>query len=135
MATNQNIIDKALYNLGYIEYGANADATDAADALDDLNIMMAQFEQQDMDLNWFPQDTLSATCPIPRWAERGIAANLALELAATFNVAPTPSLVKKADEGMEAILNTLINNKLTGLDMSHLPQGDNYRYDIDTDNS
>ena len=133
MSTNQQIIDRALYDLGYLEYGASADATDSADALNDLNVMMAAKEREEWEFNWFPQDTLGDTCPIPRWAEKGVVGNLAIELSGTFNIAPTAQTVKKAADGERVILNTMINLKLEGADMSHLPQGENLRYDIETD--
>lgn len=133
MSTNQEIIDDALYQLGQIEYGESADATDSADALRAFNQMMAAKELDGWDLNWFPQDDLTETCPIPRWAEMGVAANLAIKCGATFSIIPTPQTVLEAQEGARVILNTCINAKLEGADMSHLPQGENIRYDIDTD--
>lgn len=133
MSTNQQIINRALYELGSLEYGSTADATDSADALNDLNVMMAAKEQDGWDLNWFPQDDLTETCPVPRWAEKGVVSNLALECAGTFNIMPTAQTVRKAEDGERVILNTCINLKLEGSDMSHLPQGENIRYNIETD--
>ena len=132
MSTNQQIINRALYELGSLEYGATADATDSADALNDLNVMMAAKELESWDLNWFPQDDLTETCPVPRWAEKGVVANLALECGGTFNIMPTAQTVRKAEDGERVILNTCINAKLEGADMSHLHQGENIRFDIET---
>lgn len=133
MSTNQNIIDRALYDLGMLDAGESANATDSADALNDLNVMMAANEQQDWNLNWFPQDDLTETCPIPRWAEKGVVGNLAIECGGTFNIIPTAQTVKKAQDGERIILNTCINAKLEGADMSHLAQGENIDYQIETD--
>ena len=132
MSTNQDAIDKALYELGVLEYGASADATDSADVLLDLNNMMAAWEVRDIDLNWFPQDTLTATLPVPKWAEKGVISNLAMDVAATFNVMPSQQLIKKAVDGMKAISNRSMNDKIQKADMTHLgnPGG---RWDIGTD--
>ena len=132
--TNQQVIDRALYELGYIEYGAAADATDGADALKDLNSMMAEWRESDRDLNWFFQDTLSEVCPIPDWAERGVISNLAVSLGAVFNVAISAELAVKAQSGLNVITRTLINLNLTSADMRHLPQGRDSRRNILTDN-
>ena len=124
MSTNQQIVDRAAYELGYIEYGKNLDATDGADAMADLNAMMAEWRVSDKDLNWFSQDTLSETCPIPDWAERGVISNLAVSLGAVFNVAVSNETAIKASNGSNVIARTLINHNLEQADMSHLPQGE-----------
>ena len=64
MSTNQQIIDRALVEIDVIEAGQSANTTDSADALVDFNNMMAEWRESDRDLNWFPQDDLTATCPI-----------------------------------------------------------------------
>lgn len=130
MSTIQETVDKAGYELGMIEAGASLDATDSADAMEALNDMMAMWEINDLDLNWFPQDTLAETLPVPKWAESGVVSNLALDLAAIFNIMPSQALVLKADKGKRAIGNRVIHSKLEGLDMSHI--GSNIRWNIET---
>lgn len=135
MATNQQVIDRALYKLGYLEYGAAADATDAGDALNVFNDMMHEWKQRSMDFNWFTQDTLGDTAPIPKWALNGVISNLAVRLGSEFNVAVTGELAQESVIGKRTIANTLINLGLETTDMSHLPQGSGVssRYDINTD--
>ena len=136
MATNQESIDRALYKLGYIEYGAAADATDAADALIVMNDLMHELGQRDMDFNWFTQDTLADTFPVPKWANNGVIAMLAVRLGSEFNVKVSQELMLEATTGERTIANTLINQGLDNTDMTHLPmgQGSESRYDINTDN-
>jgi hypothetical protein len=123
MATNQEIIDKALQEIFVLVSGASASADESSDMLDMLNGMMAEWAVQDKDLNFPPQDTLGDTCPIPDWAEIGVITNLALEAAPSFDGQITPALVQKADRSRNTIETTLINLKLEGADMSHLPVG------------
>jgi len=123
MTTNQQIVDRAGYELGMIEYGAALDATDGADAMTDLNNMMAEWRESGRDLNWFSQNDLTEVCPIPDWAERGVISNLAISLSAKFNIAPSQALVIKASNGKQVITRTLFNLNLNQADMSHLPQG------------
>lgn len=136
MATNQQIVDRAAYELGYIEYGASLDAVDAADALTAFNSMMHQWKQRSMDFNWFTQDTLGDTAPVPKWAESSVISNLAMKLATVFTVSPSQQLYDDARIGRRTIGNTLINEALESADMRHLPQGSgryNNRYDIGSD--
>ena len=136
MATNQNLIDRALGKLGIVEAGESANATDSATALDILNDMLMEWAQKDLDLNWFTQDTLGDTAPLPKWAVKGVIANLAVACATDFR-SPIPNdLAVEARQGKRTIGNTLINLALEGADMSHLPQGQGIagRYDINTDN-
>lgn len=135
MATNQNLIDAALRKLGVVEYSASADATDSATALDVLNRMMHEWRNRSMDFNWFTQDTLGDTAPIPDWAEEGVISNLAVRAANDFRAMVTQGLFDEAMKGRRTIGNALINQELDNADMSHLPFGDGResRYDIETD--
>ena len=135
MATNQQIIDSALSKLGVIEAGETANATDSATTLGVLNAMLHEWKYRDMDFNWFTQDTLSDTAPIPEWALEGVRSNLAVRAASDFRAQVPPALLSEATEGRRTIGNTLINLNLDNVDMSHLPLGSGRfsRYNIDTD--
>jgi hypothetical protein len=121
--TNQQAIDRAAFELGYIESGSSVGATDGADALNDFNSMMAQWRVSNRDFNWFVQDDLTEVCPIPDWAESGVISNLAVSLGAVFTIPVKGELAKKAQEGITAITRTLINLNLKPAAMDHLPQG------------
>ena len=130
--TVQELIDQALYNLGYLEKGESADATDSADALRVLNQLLAEWEWAGKDLNWFSQDDLTATMPIPVWAERAAMTGLAIDLAGEFDVVPTQALYTKFDESRQTLTNRLINTALNPSRMDHLPRGSGH-WDISTD--
>jgi len=131
--TNQQIIDRALVALGVIEAGESANSTDSASSLADLNSMMAEWRESGRDLNWFSQDTLSDTCPIPDWAEIGVIHGLAVSLAAVFKAPITQGLAVKATNGVNGITRTLFNLNLEQADMSHMPQGRDSGRNILTD--
>ena len=130
--TVQELIDQALYNLGYLEKGESADATDSADALRVLNQLLAEWEWASKDLNWFAQNSLVATLPIPAWAERAAMTGLAIDLAGEFDVVPTQALYTKFDEARQTLTNRLMNTALNPSDMSHLPRGSGH-YDNEMD--
>ncbi len=125
--TNQELIDKALSELHVLGSGESADATDSADAMDILNQMMAAWAVSDKDIQFFPQDTLGDTTPVPIWAEEAVISNLAIKLAPTFEAEVTPVLVQKASEGETVVARSVINIKLTNTDNSHLPLGGGFK--------
>lgn len=131
--TNVQVISKALGELRLVAEGESATAAQGADALAILNQMMAEWSVSDMDLNFPPQDTLSATCPIPTWAESAVISNLAVKCAPQFAAPLTDGLIIKADQGKTLVGRTLINLKLRPADMQHLAQGEHGRWDIQTD--
>ena len=135
MATNQNLIDLAGGKLGIVEAGASANATDSATFLGVLNRMLAEWRERSMDLNWFTQDTLADTAPLPEWAEEAVISNLAARAASDFRVNVSNELAHEALTGRRTIGNTLINQELDNADMSHMPYGEGRlsRYDIQSD--
>ena len=135
MATNQNLIDSGLGKIGVVEAGDSANTTDSATSLGILNRMMAEWRERSLDLNWFTQDTLGDTAPIPEWAEEGVISNFAVRAATDFRVSVSQELISEATLGKRTIGNTLINQTLDNADMSHLPYGEGRleRYDIDND--
>lgn len=134
--TNQELIDLALAKIGIVEAGDSANSTDSATALGVLNRMMAEWRERSMDFNWFTQDTLGDTVPIPKWAEEGVISNLAIRSASDFRVTVGMELALEASKGLRTIGNTLITQSLDNTDMTHLPLGTGRygTYDIENDN-
>lgn len=139
MSTNQGIVDEAAQELGYINRGESLDNTadgEADQAMDVLNDYMEELRIRDIDLNWFVQDTLTATCPIPSWAKSGVVSNLALRLGARFDVVPSVQLTQKAYRGEKAIATVIFNQIIEGgQDMTHLNRGEGQlqSWDIEVD--
>ena len=131
--TIQELITKALQELKVVVGGEVANATDSADALVVLNSMMAQEELMDIDFNWFPQDTLSDTLPIPRWAENYLISKLAIELSAQFQAPISNELLNKAQTTQEAVETIILNRDLKELDMTNIPLGTSRSNSILTD--
>jgi len=131
--TNQELYNLAALELKIIESGGSLDATDSADMMTICNQMLAAWKVSDMDLQYFPQDTLTDDSPIPVWAEQGVISNLAVKAAASFDATVSQLVFDKAQEGEELIGRTLINLNLEKTDMTHLPQGVDVRYNIITD--
>lgn len=131
--TNVQVITKALEELGLVPEGESATAAQGSDMLDLLNQMMAAWSAQDCDLHFPPQDTLSAVCPIPEWAEAAVISNLAVFGSPQMRAPVSATLAVKASNGMDLVAKTLINLNLQGADMSHLHPGALGRWNILTD--
>jgi hypothetical protein len=128
----QQAINQAMFLIGAVDSGNDATATESADMLRALNQMLAMWKQEDKDLQWPPQDTLTDTYPLPMWTEQPVIYNLATLGATLFNLPVPPDVAFIASEGQKFIAKTLINNNLTQKDMSHMPAGGG-RWNIVTD--
>ena len=99
--TNQELINLALGKIRVVEGGVTANATDSATTLGALNRMMAEWRERSMDFNWFAQDTLGDTVPLPDYAEEGVAANLAIRVASDFSAVVTQQTYDEARDGFD----------------------------------
>ena len=135
MATNQQVIDRAAFEITFIESGEAVGGTDVTDALDAFNDMIHEWKHASKDFNWFTQDTLGDDAPIPAWALSGVISNLAIRMTAVYTVKVPPECVAKAHTGIVTITNRMINDNLEGADMSHMAFGDgrSQRRNIETD--
>jgi len=120
VSANSEIITSALRALRIVAEGESATAAQAADALVVLNQMMESWSVGETALHYFAQTDVSGECPIPQWAERGVIAMLAIELAADYGAEITPALVKRAEDGYGVILRESIKAAMKPADMSHL---------------
>jgi len=132
--TNQAIIDQALGQISIVEAGESASASDSADTMTYLNQMMAEWKVSGKDLQFFNQDDLTDTCPIPDWAISGVMNNLAKYVAPLFRVPLSQEVAILAMQGDNVISRTLLNLNLDQADMRHMPQGEGrYGHSILTD--
>ena len=128
----QTLINQSMYLIGGVDSGSDATATESADMLRSLNQMMTMWAEDDKDLQFPPQDTLTDTYPLPLWTEEAVVYNLAVRGAAIFDLPVPPDVAFMANKGEAFIAKTLINNKLLPIDMSHMPAGGG-RWNIITD--
>lgn len=130
--TLQADIDQACVLIGAVESGSSATTEESADMLVAWNQFMQMWKQDDKDLQWPPQDTLSDPYPLPLWTKEAVIYNLAIRGAILFDLPVPPDVAFIAREGKAFIEKTLINNKLLPADMSHMPAGGG-RWNIFTD--
>jgi len=130
--TLQSLLNRAGVLIGAVESGDSLTATESADLLSALNGMMTMWAQDDKDLQWPPQDTLTDTYPLPVWTEEAVIYNLAVRGATLFDLAVPPDVAFIANNGEKFIAKVLINSNLIPLDMKHMPSGSG-RWNILTD--
>jgi hypothetical protein len=130
MSTNLEIVQDALEALGIIGETATPSAEQGSHALRKLNQMMEQWEEDGIKLGYFAQTDTTQDCPIPLYAERGVAASLAIFLAPTYGASVSAELADQADKGFQTILRKAV--KPPEADMSHMP-GAFHHWNIETD--
>ena len=118
--TNVQLIGDALREINVISEIDTPSAEQGQHGLRKLNQMIAVWQVDGVKIGYFEQTSTTDTCPIPDWAEKGITAKLAIDLAPTYGATISPELLAKADEGWATILRVSSNLKLQGLDASHL---------------
>lgn len=123
MITNIKVITDALRCLNVIREGQAPNANQSANVLRMLNQMLFAWEADGTVLGYFEQSNPGDTCPIPQWAEQGVTYMLAIAIAGDYGADPLPSVIKRADDGYQTILRTVMNLALEGADMRHLPVG------------
>lgn len=134
MSTNQQVVTYSMQEINAIYEGQSPTAAQSTDAMNMMNRMLADWAENDMDMNYPPQDTLTATCPIPLYAEDAVITNLAVRLCPSFEKPVSAELYERADKAKRKLATVLMNLKLEQADMSHLPQGNSkFRYNIETD--
>lgn len=138
--TNLQVIESALQKAGIIaqgkDEGESANIDQANDGLTHLNQMMAEWSAADINesIDFPPQDTLSATCPIPAWAELAVITNLAVGISEEMGVPLRPNLAAMAEKHKSKYLQVFINANTEGADMSRMPVGTGSgRWNIYTD--
>ena len=82
MATNLDVITTALRIVNIIDENQPATPELAAEGLEAMNDLLADWEADGIELGYFPQTILADTSPIEDQDLRGVKYNLALEIAA-----------------------------------------------------
>jgi hypothetical protein len=126
------LITGALRKLNVINEIETPSAEQGAKCLEALNDMMEQWEENDINLQYYPQTTTSATFPCPAYANVGVRAALAIRVAADFGATVSVELAAEYDSGYSTICRKAAIRQLEEARMDHLP-GRHSRHNILTD--
>lgn len=103
MATNRDIITTALRIINIIDENQPATSELAAEGLEAMNDLLADWDADGIELGYFPQTNLSATSPLEDKDLRAIKYNLALEIAGRKNTAISPANIAIASVAKERL--------------------------------
>lgn len=120
--TAGRLIDRALKRILVGAADASPEPDEYADALDDLNNLMASLEADGVRLGYTPVDNVSDVVTVPPGAVLPIIANLAVSVAPDYSAPVPPALAAQAIGGMQTLLK-LGRAKLRMSYPSTLPMG------------
>jgi hypothetical protein len=123
MATNNEVMTAALRKLNVIAQGQSINGEQGLILLPIMNDMIEEWTEREVEFGYFAQSDATETCPIPKWAEKAVKANLAVACASSFSAPIPPDVAIEANETFKVIQRKCIEEKLKQLDMSHLPIG------------
>lgn len=122
MSTAGQIIERSFKRILVGAADAAPEPDEYADALSDLNSMMAALEADGIRLGYTEVDNVSDVVTVPKGAELGIIANLALAIASDYGAAISPALGEQARSGM-ATLRKIGRVRITSSYPGTLPRG------------
>ncbi len=128
MATNLDVITDALRKANIINVRQTPSGTQGANGLTLLNDMMSDWQEDGIELGFFPQTSLSATIPVEDKHLRGIKANLARAEAADHGIELSSEAVRIAELTHARLAKSTTEEFST--DFSHMPGGSRGRYNI-----
>ena len=99
------VIERALKAIMVQGAELTLEADEYADALDILNSMMFAYEADGIRLGYTEVDNVSDEVTIPKGAEFGVAANLAITLADAYGATVSPTTQRNATLGLRAMRN------------------------------
>ena len=132
MATSQEIIDRATSLLRVRTSGVTFSTDDAnknADVFIAFKNMLNEFGEDGL-VNIPEPSSLTATLDIPSGSVRGLAYNLAVEVAAEFGLEPTPIVIEIAKEKKDRLESEITLDM--SIDASDL-RWSHGKYEIDSD--
>lgn len=130
MSTNLDIITDAYRKANIINDRQVPTATQGAQGLTLLNDMMSDWEEDGIELGYFPQTLLADTIPTETKHDRGIKYNLARGIAGD-NGTPVPAETLRIAELTFARLEKS-TTEVIETDFSHIPLGRRAIFDVTT---
>ena len=129
--TVSDVLTQALREIRVIRATQTLAADQLADGITYLNQMMADWEQDGIELGWYPVTQGSDTLRIEAKNEIGVMFNLAILLAGQYGAPLQPTTTAKANRTFRRLERSTI--ELVEVDLSDLPRGRRERYNIRTD--
>jgi hypothetical protein len=132
MATsNFQIIQDALGLLGVLQETEVMSSEQGMHGLRVLNELMADWEQDGIDLQYYEQVSLAEDVPVPAHALLAVKYYLAMALAPFYGRQVPPEFVSIGAEKYARLVRDSVVAQLRPVDLSHLPLGEGWGSDYD----
>ena len=76
MTTNSEVLTAGLRKINVIPEGGTLSAEQGLTLLPILNDMIEEWTEREIEIGYFAQSDTTQDCPIPKWAESAVKANL-----------------------------------------------------------
>ena len=130
MATNLDVITDALRLANIINETETPSAAQGASGMTLLNDLMSDWEEDGIELGYYPQTSQAGTIPIADKHLRGTKYNLARGVAAAYGVDLPGETVRIAELTFARLAKSTTETFTT--DFSHMPMGGRGRFNINT---
>lgn len=102
--TNLDLITSAFRRIGMLDENEAPSAEQGAVGLQRLNQLLAEWQERGIGFpSWHAQTVLSATLPLPDWAERAVGGALCIELADEYDRPVSDALAAVATNSFDAL--------------------------------
>lgn len=120
------LLKKSLLKIGVVDITQAPDAEQGVEALSSLNMMLALWREDGIDLGWYPQTDMDAVVPLKEAYQMAVISNLAIFMAPDYGAQTSAELQAIASSTYDAMAKAA---RLTfQADMTMLPgaEGDGY---------
>ena len=131
MATNLDVITDAFRVAGILNEKSTLSGSKGQTGLTLLNDMMSDWEEDGIELGYFPQTLVSDTIPIDDEHLRGVKYNLARAVSSRFPIEMPPETLRIAELTFARLAKATTEDFTT--DFSHMPTGQHGTFDVVTD--
>jgi hypothetical protein len=129
--TVYQMVYDSLLEIGVVRAGQTLSPEHLSLGIRKLNAMLAEWEEDGIELGYYPQTVQTTNVPVPAAAENAVMLNLAVAQSGAYGVTVTPATVLGAKNGYERLERDTIT--LVELSVSHLPNAHPGYYDINSD--
>lgn len=122
--TNEEMISGALRLLGVLNEVQSASAEQGAHGLEALNQVMAEWEADGIDVQYYEQNSLTDNIPVPTNARAAVKYFLAFALAPEYGRAVTPEMRETGAKFYNSLVKNAVLDSMRETDISDLPKGE-----------
>lgn len=126
MATNLDIITRAFRLAGILSESESPSSYQANQALDLMNDLLLDWGRDGIELEYYPQDELTATFPVAEDYFRAVKFGLANEILAEYGVPIPPKFEERAADSYASLVRESV--EIEEADVSFLPGTRRYIY-------